>query len=86
MLKPSRNVFNGKLLSETHELKNPYSNKIATPQQRVDLKSFYLIGETEFEKYAEYNFLQRPSTHVPNKKKDFLGVTKTQVDQLEKDK
>ena len=72
MLKPSRNVFNGKLLSETHELKNPYSNKIATPQQRVDLKSFYLLEKLNLKNMQNIIFFKGLAHMCPTEKKTFL--------------
>ena len=53
--------------------------------------NFYMVGEREFDKYIEYNILHRPSTKAPNRKHKLLTfserkVTKTQVNQLEKDK
>ena len=79
------------LIEATHDLSNPYSKKPSTPQQREDLMNFYSIGESEFEKYVEYNVLRRPSTCAPNRKRKLLTfserkITKTQVNQLEKDK
>ena len=85
-----QNIY-GILLTEKKELHNPYTRKTATQQQREDLISFYSIGETEFEKYAEYNILRKPSTIVPNRKRKLLTfserkATKTHMNQLEKDK
>ena len=53
--------------------------------------NFYSIGEKEFERYVEYNILRRPSTNAPNRKHKIVTfserkVTKTQINQLEKDK
>ena len=86
-----KECISGRLLSETQELNNPFSGKIATQQQREDLMNFYSIGEREFEKYAEYHILRRPSTNAPNRKRKLVTfserkVTRMQVNQLEKDK
>ena len=85
-----RGCINGVLLTETQELHN-YSGTPATQQQRQDLMNFYSIGEKDFERYAECNILRRPSTQAPNRKRKLVDfcepkVTKTQVNQIEKDK
>ena len=86
-----KECISGTLLSDKPELHNPYSSKTATQPQREDLMNFYSIGEREFEKYTEYRILRRPSTNAPNRKRKLVTfserkVTKSQVNQLEKDK
>ncbi len=74
--------------STNRGLINPFSNRIASPEQEHDLLQFRQIGTTE---YIAYYILKQASIHAPDRKKRLVTfsdrkVSKSKVSQLEKDK
>ena len=70
---------------------NPFSNKIATPEQSSDLLAFRSIGNCEFLLKTASNILRNPSVNAPTRKRRLRTFTekkanKQRVSQLERDR
>ena len=70
---------------------NPFTDKIATPQQSNDLLSFRSIGEQQYYQRIVSFILKNPSVRAPNRKRRLQTfsekkVNKSRVSQLERDK
>ena len=61
-----------------NQLKNPFTDIPATPEQMHDLINFRLIGQTEFEDHVRYRILHTPSADAPRRRKRLqtFGSTK----------
>ena len=77
--------------SKDRGLINPFSQKLATPEQSYDLLHHRTIGQKEYEQYVMAVYFKTPSTHATTRKKKLLTFserksTKKRITQLEKDK
>ena len=55
--------------SSEPQLRNPFTNVVAAPEQMHDLLNFRQVGQTEFEHYISYRILCTPSTDAPRRRK-----------------
>ncbi len=70
---------------------NPFTKKIATPQQSCDLLSFRDVGQREFLNHITFFILKQPSTSATVRKRRLQTfsskkINKQRVSQLEKDR